>query len=103
MDSDLATGKGGRWAKWILGIWWQLPWQHVTGFRAALDTKNVHSFYGPIYPFTGIESSSPTCRLRFLFQKYFHLGFSNSSTSLLTHWPGEGERRLIGKGCCGPI
>jgi hypothetical protein len=33
MGDDIITGKGGRWAKWVLGILWLLPWQRVCRSR----------------------------------------------------------------------
>jgi hypothetical protein len=39
MDGDIVAGKGGRWAKWILGIWWLLPWQ--TGVRVTYVMSQV--------------------------------------------------------------
>jgi hypothetical protein len=36
MDGDIATGKGGRWVKWFLGLWWLLPWQQVCGSSCRL-------------------------------------------------------------------
>jgi hypothetical protein len=50
MGDDVITGKGGRRAKWILGIWWLLLWQQVcrsrlcdvTGFRSP-DTNTYTS------------------------------------------------------------
>jgi hypothetical protein len=43
MGDDEITVKDGRGAKWILGIWWLLPWQQV--FRSYLC--DVMGFRGP--------------------------------------------------------
>ena len=43
MGDDEITVKDGRGAKWILGIWWLLPWQQVYGSHLC----DVMDFRGP--------------------------------------------------------
>ena len=40
----IGRGKGGRWAKWMLGIWCLLPWQPVCRLQIAMLPMWCHRF-----------------------------------------------------------